>query len=85
LLLASPLHSCNSRTRLTHITEEQMPTVQILLTTGLSSGLFLLPKKDTGYNFVGPTFAVTPAGQELCYIDTGTTPIQNYNITYVQQ
>lgn len=27
----------------------------------------------------------TPASQELCYLDTGTTPVQNYNITYIQQ
>jgi phage baseplate assembly protein gpV len=24
-------------------------------------------------------------GQAVCYLDTGTTPVQNYNITYVQQ
>lgn len=28
---------------------------------------------------------LTPAGQELCYIQTGTTPISNYAISYVQQ
>ena len=28
---------------------------------------------------------VTPAGQELCYVDGGTSPVQNYAITYVQQ
>lgn len=32
-----------------------------------------------------PNSVVTPAGQELCYLDGGTTPIQNYAITYVQQ
>lgn len=40
---------------------------------------------NTVYNYHGPTFAVTPAGQALCYIQTGTTPVSNYNITYVQQ
>lgn len=40
---------------------------------------------NTTYNFVGPTFAVTTAGQALCYVQTGTTPINTYNITYVQQ
>lgn len=36
---------------------------------------------------VGPNFpfAVTIAGQALCYIQTGTTPIANYAISYVQQ
>jgi hypothetical protein len=36
---------------------------------------------------VGPNFpfSVTPAGQALCYIQTGTTPIANYTITYAQQ
>jgi hypothetical protein len=38
----------------------------------------------TIYNFVDPV-AVGPAGAALCYLDGGTTPIQNYNITYVQQ
>ena len=30
-----------------------------------------------GHNllFTGPTFAVTPAGQALCYVQTGTTPV----------
>jgi hypothetical protein len=32
----------------------------------------------------GPQF-VTPAGQALCYIQTGSTPVSNYAITYVQQ
>lgn len=40
---------------------------------------------NTVFNFVGPTFAVTAAGQALCYVQTGTTPVSNYNITYVQQ
>jgi len=38
---------------------------------------------NTVYTFTQPF--VTPAGQELCYLDTGTTPVQNYAITYVQQ
>ena len=33
---------------------------------------------------VSSPFAVVPAGQALCYIDTGTNPIQNYSVTYVQ-
>lgn len=37
---------------------------------------------NTVYTFMQPF--VTPAGQALCYLDTGTTPIQNYAITYVQ-
>jgi hypothetical protein len=38
----------------------------------------------TVFLFESPA-AVTPAGQALSYLDGGTTPIQNYNITYVQQ
>jgi hypothetical protein len=38
---------------------------------------------NTLFNFSNP-FAVTPAGQALCYIQTGTTPISSYSITYVQ-
>jgi hypothetical protein len=38
---------------------------------------------NTLFNFANP-FAVTPAGQALCYIQTGTTPISSYSITYVQ-
>jgi hypothetical protein len=37
---------------------------------------------NTIYTFTQPF--VTPAGQALCYLNTGTTPIQNYAITYVQ-
>lgn len=35
--------------------------------------------------FVWGAQFLTPAGQELCYIQTGTTPISNYAISYVQQ
>jgi hypothetical protein len=38
----------------------------------------------TVYAFANPV-AVSVAGNAVCYLDTGTTPIQNYNITYVQQ
>lgn len=38
----------------------------------------------TLYAFANPV-AVGVAGQAVCYLDTGTTPIQNYQITYVQQ
>lgn len=36
---------------------------------------------------VGPNFpfTITTAGAALCYIQTGTTPIANYTINYVQQ
>jgi hypothetical protein len=37
------------------------------------------------YVWAGPSAFVTIAGQALCYIQTGTTPIANYAITYVQQ
>lgn len=39
---------------------------------------------NTTFNWPGPAF-ITIAGQELCYVQTGTTPISNYAITYVQQ
>ena len=39
---------------------------------------------NTIYPFHVPVF-VTPASQAVCYLDTGTTPIQRYAITYVQQ
>ena len=39
----------------------------------------------TIYPFPGNPFLVVPAGQALCYLDGGTTPIQNYMITYVQR
>jgi hypothetical protein len=39
---------------------------------------------NTLFNFATP-FAVTPAGQALCYIQTGTTPISQLSVTYVQQ
>ncbi len=35
--------------------------------------------------YYGPTVAVTAGGAELCYLQTGTAPIFNYNLTYVQQ
>lgn len=40
---------------------------------------------NTNFLFTGPTFAVTPAGQALCYVQTGTTPISTVNLTYAQQ
>ncbi len=39
---------------------------------------------NQSYLFAGPV-AVTTAGHALCYKDTGTSPIENYQITYVQQ
>lgn len=36
------------------------------------------------YAFANPV-AVGVAGQELCYLNTGTTPVQRYTLTYVQQ
>ncbi len=36
------------------------------------------------YQFATPV-AVGVAAQELCYKDGGTSPVQNYQITYVQQ
>jgi len=35
------------------------------------------------FTFAWPV-AVLPAGNALCYLDSGTTPIQNYQLTYVQ-
>lgn len=39
---------------------------------------------NTIYPFAPPV-AITPSSSALCYLDTGTTPIQRYTITYVQQ
>lgn len=36
------------------------------------------------YAFANPV-AVGVAGNALCYLDTGTTPVQRYTLTYVQQ
>jgi len=38
---------------------------------------------NTIYPFNGP-LAPVPASQALCYLDTGTTPIQRVNLSYVQ-
>lgn len=38
----------------------------------------------TIYAFANPV-AVGVSGNALCYLDTGTTPIQKYTLTYVQQ
>lgn len=38
----------------------------------------------TIYAFANPV-AVSVAGNALCYLDTGTTPIQRYTMTYIQQ
>lgn len=37
------------------------------------------------YPFSGPPVAVTPASQAVCFKDGGTSPIQSYTISYVQQ
>jgi len=39
---------------------------------------------NTVYPFHVPVF-VAPVGSEICYLDTGTTPVQRYAITFVQQ
>ena len=36
------------------------------------------------YPFANPVY-LTPAGQAVCYLDGGTTPVQRVMITYVQQ
>jgi hypothetical protein len=38
---------------------------------------------NTVYSFNGP-MAPVPASQALCYLNTGTTPIQRVNLSYVQ-
>lgn len=42
------------------------------------------PTAGVIYNFDSPV-AVLPAGYALCYLQTGTTPIASYVITYIQQ
>jgi hypothetical protein len=39
---------------------------------------------NTVYPFGYPVY-ITPASQAVCYLDGGTTPVQRYTITYVQQ
>jgi hypothetical protein len=39
---------------------------------------------NTVYTFSGPV-GIVPSGQALCYLDTGTTPVQRVLLTYVQQ
>lgn len=39
---------------------------------------------NTLFSFANPV-GVTPAGQALCYLDTGTTPVQSATLTWVQQ
>lgn len=39
---------------------------------------------NTVYPFAYPV-AIVPSGQALCYLDSGTTPVQRFAITYVQQ
>ena len=39
---------------------------------------------NTLYPFNNPFF-VTPAGQAICYLDGGTSPVQRLAITYVQR
>lgn len=39
---------------------------------------------NTLYAFAKPV-AVAPAGQAICYLQTGTTPVSRYALTYVQQ
>jgi hypothetical protein len=38
---------------------------------------------NQSYLFQGPV-AVSPAGNAVCYKDGGTSPVENYQITYVQ-
>lgn len=37
------------------------------------------------YSFAGPPVAVTPASQAVCFKDGGTSPVQEYVMSYVQQ
>ncbi len=67
------------------------PTFSLVTGTGTNCGTgqaVLLPGFATAagalYAFTNPV-AVGPAAGALCYLDTGTTPVQNYVITYVQQ
>jgi hypothetical protein len=39
---------------------------------------------NTVYQFHGP-LPPTPAGQALCYLNTGTLPIQRITLSYIQQ
>ena len=66
------------------------PTFSLVYGTGSNCGTgqgTLIPAFTTNagqlYGFYAPV-AVLPSANALCYLDTGTTPIQSYTITYVQ-
>lgn len=67
------------------------PTFSLVFGTGTNCAVgqgTLVPAFATPANtlfpFVSPVF-VTTAGQAVCYLDTGTTPVQVVTLTYVQQ
>lgn len=67
------------------------PTLSLVYGTGSNCGTgqtVLVPAFATTaavlYSFANPV-AITAAGNALCYLDTGTTPVQSLTLTYVQQ
>ena len=67
------------------------PTFSLVYGTGVNCGTgqavvlgAWTTAANTVYAFANPV-AVVPAGQAVCYLDTGTTPVQRYTLTYVQQ
>jgi hypothetical protein len=67
------------------------PTFSLVYGTGTNCGTgqtVLLGSWTTAANTVYSfawNIAIAPAGQALCYLQTGTTPINRYLLTYVRQ
>lgn len=67
------------------------PTFSLVYGTGSNCGTgqnVFLGAWQTAANTVYPfsyPLGITPAGQALCYLGSGTLPVQRYTLTYVQQ
>lgn len=66
------------------------PTFSLVYGTGTNCAIGqaqIVPPVSTAatqYGFINP-IGLTPAGNAICYLDGGTTPVQTFTLTYVQQ
>lgn len=66
------------------------PTFSLVYGTGTNCAVGqtqIVPPVSTAvtqYGFINP-IGLTPAGNAICYLDGGTTPVQTFTLTYVQQ
>jgi hypothetical protein len=73
------------------LTSGTSPTFALVYGTGTACGTgqgnvtFPVSTTATPITYNGPIVGVTPAGNALCYLQTGTTPINKFVLTYVQQ